>query len=59
MDLEKMIRKFAHQQKVKPEDFTAFREKLLAGLGKLHLSQTDIDLEQYKKFVNELKRKKP
>jgi hypothetical protein len=51
MDIEEKIRQFAKARKVSPEDFPAFREKILVGLKGMGLSTTEIDLNKYKEVA--------
>ena len=53
MDIEEKIRAYAKHMRIKPEDFPAFREKVLEGLKKMGLSTGDIDIEQYKKVIKD------
>jgi hypothetical protein len=51
VDIEKMIRQYAKARRVSPEDFPAFREKVLVGLKGMGLSTTRIELNKYKEVV--------
>ena len=51
MDINDQIKAFAKSKRIKPEDFPAFRDKLLNGLRTLKLSTTEIELEKYKSIA--------
>ena len=48
MNINEQIRAFSKQRRIKPEDFPAFRNKILNGLQTLKLSTREIELEKYK-----------
>jgi hypothetical protein len=52
MDINQQITAFARQRRIKPEDFPAFRDKLLNGLRILKLRTDTIELEKYKAIAN-------
>jgi len=58
MDIEIYIRKYAKWKRVKPEDFPAFREKVLEGLKKMGLATDSIDIDKYKEMVKDGTNKK-
>ena len=48
MDINDQIQAFAKSRRIKPEDFPAFRDKILNGLRTLKLNPREIELEKYK-----------
>ena len=48
MDINDQIKAFAKSKRIKPEDFPAFRDKVLNGLRTLKLRTDTIELEKYK-----------
>ena len=53
VEIEKMIRQYAKAKRIKPEDYEAFRLKLIASLKAAGLPTDKIDLQQYKKIAKE------
>ena len=51
IDINDQIKAFAKSKRIKPEDFPAFRDKILNGLRVLKLSTTEINVEKYKEIA--------
>jgi hypothetical protein len=52
IDINEQIQAFAKSKRIKPEDFPAFRDKILNGLRTLKLRTDTIELEKYKAIAN-------
>jgi hypothetical protein len=51
IDINDQILKFAKSKRIRPEEFSRFRDKLLNSLRKVGLSTTEIDIEKYKEVA--------
>ena len=53
VEFEDLIKRYAKAKRIKPEDYEAFRLKLIASLKAAGLPTDKIDMEQYKKIAKE------